>query len=305
MHFNTPSLLLRKYPLLYLAPLPAVVYFATMSTPPHPTASRSSNFPARPYISRHQEFPYKPSDFKREDESEDEGFYSAPRFVTHIDDHAISVLKRYYATVLPQRGKILDLCSSWISHFPQELEEKARADSTVSHDGEDTRLEVVGLGMNQRELDANPILSKQLLQNLNKDPSLPEGVRSLDATVCVVSIDYLTSPVAVLKSIREATRIGGRVHLVVSNRCFPTKAVARWLRVGEQERLDMVGEYLWWSGWREVEIVELSDGTAKEGEEAGGMGGGLGDFLDRLGMGSGRVDPLWVVRGVKMDESEA
>ena len=73
---------------------------------------------------------------------------------------------------------------------------------------------------------------------------------------------------------------GGKVHLVLSNRCFPTKAVARWLRVGEDERCEMVGDYLWWSGWREVEVVTLCDGTGK--------GGGW--------FGFGRTDPLWVVR---------
>jgi hypothetical protein len=47
--------------------------------------------------------------------------------------------------------------------------------------------------------------------------------------------------------------------------------------VGEEERLDMVGDYLWWSGWREVEIVTVV--------EKGGW-----------------RDPLWVVRGRKVGE---
>ena len=48
----------------------------------------------------------------------------------------------------------------------------------------------------------------------------------------------------------------------------------------------MVGDYLWWSGWREVEVVTVCDGKAEEG--AGWLGGLLG---------VGRRDPLWVVRG--------
>jgi SAM-dependent methyltransferase len=161
---------------------------------------------------------------------------------------------------------------------------------------------VIGLGMNQKELDANPVLSQRLQQNLNIKPQIPEELGgSLDATLCVVSIDYLTKPVEVLESIRRATRVGGKVHLIVSNRCFPTKAVGRWLRVGEQERLDMVGEYLWWSGWRELEIEELSDGTVKNEEEAGGVMA----LAQRLGLNRRMVDPLWVVRGVKTTSSEA
>ena len=74
--------------------------------------------------------------------------------------------------------------------------------------------------------------------------------------------------------------------MIISNRCFPTKAVGRWLRVGEQEKLLMVGDYLHFSGWKESEVVTLCDGK----------GDGAGWF------GLGRPDPLWVVRGKNLDE---
>lgn len=190
---------------------------------------------------------------------------------------------------------MLDLCSSWVSHFPRGLEELARkkkggvGGGVGGGKGEESGegpegLEVLGLGMNAAELHANPILSRTILQNLNQDPEIPTRLAPLDATVCVVSIDYLTRPIAVLSSLLQRTKEGGSVHLVVSNRCFPTKAVGRWLRIGEEERLQMVGDFLWEGGWRGVEVLVLSDGKA---------GGGGGWF------GAGRVDPLWVVRGVK------
>ncbi len=150
--------------------------------------------------------------------------------------------------------------------------------------------------MNAAELSANPILTSTILQDLNADPTIPASVAPLDATVCVVSVDYLTRPLAVLASLRERTVEGGSVHLVISNRCFPTKAIGRWLRISEEERLEMVGDYLWWSGWREVEIVEVCDGRVKEGEGGGGGGGGLARLMGMFG----GVDPLWVVRAVKV-----
>lgn len=204
--------------------------------------------------------------------------------MTHIDDNAIRLLGEYYEANLPRRGRVLDLCSSWISHFPKALEERAVA---AKKGGEGDGLEVVGLGMNAAELKANTVLKEWVLRDLNVEPDIPKEVGEVDATVCVVSIDYLTKPLEVLGSLRERTRAEGSVHLVVSNRCFPTKAVGRWLRVGEGERLQMVGDYLWWSGWRGVEIVEVCDG--KGGKE------GL------MGMFGGRVDPLWVVRGFKVE----
>ncbi|KAG9850136.1 hypothetical protein KCU63_g9190, partial [Aureobasidium melanogenum] len=90
------------------------------------------------YRSQYQAWPYVQADFKRMDESPDNSFYSDSRFVTHIDDAAIASLRRYYDTVLPRKGLILDLCSSWISHYPQAVEKAAA-------EGE---LKVVGLGMN-------------------------------------------------------------------------------------------------------------------------------------------------------------
>jgi SAM-dependent methyltransferase len=201
------------------------------------------------------------------DPGSDSTFYTSPRFVTHIDDNAINNLRKYYDDVLPRKGRILDFCSSWISHYPPEVVK-------ASETGE---LEVLGTGMNKAELSRNSVLKAWCVQDLNEDPDvrLPGDVDGvIDASTCVVSVDYLTKPVEVLRSIRQRTNPGGKVHLIISNRCFPTKAVGRWLKVDEDERLDMVGDYLWWSGWRNIEIQTLVEGTWMK-------------------------DPLWVVRAEK------
>lgn len=256
-----------------------------------------NSWPTKPYTPKHQSWPYNPSDFTRQDSSADSSFYSAPRFVTHIDDAAIATLRDYYDVVLPRKGKILDFCSSWVSHYPPAVEDAAQK-------GE---VKVIGMGMNKKELEANPILnSGRILQDLNSDPDVSEVLRStgaindeevnkLDASTNVVSTDYLTQPVEVLKTLRKATKVGGMVHLTISNRCFPTKAISRWLRVGEEERLEMVGDFLHFAGWKGIEIVELSNGKGGEGGAAGGLQG----FLASMGMNS--RDPLWVVRAVKED----
>lgn len=230
---------------------------------------------ARPYEPRHTKWPYTAADFERHDDSPDTTFYKPSRLVTHIDDNAIAQLSRYYAQILPTRGKILDFCSSWVSHYPLEVAQGVKR-------GE---VEVVGMGMNEAELDANPVLSRRIVKDLNDDPKLPADITDLDAATCVVSIDYLTRPVEVLESIHEKMRPGGSVHLAISNRCFPTKAIRRWLEVGEEERLLMAGDFLWFAGFREIEILTLSDGTAARG-------GGLSRIF-------GRCDPLWIVRGKK------
>lgn len=173
-------------------------------------------------------------------------------------------------------------------------------EEAAAGEGKEGGLKVIGLGINSQELSANPLLYSTILQDLNTNPTIHSSVAPLHATVCVVSIDYLTKPLSVLSSLRERTVEGGSVHLVVSNRCFPTKVVGRWLRIGEEERLRMVGDYLWWSGWRGVEIVEVCDGRVRGGDEGGGGGGGLARLMGMFG----GVDPLWVVRGVNVGQGE-
>ena len=119
-----------------------------------------------------------PQDMSRLDESPDFNFYSAPRFVTHIDDGAIAAVTQYYREVLPPGADVLDLCSSWISHLPNEV----------------ALGKVVGLGMNARELEANKQLSEWVQGDLNTSPKLPFDDNSFDACLNVVSVDYLTRP---------------------------------------------------------------------------------------------------------------
>ena len=121
------------------------------------------------------------------DESSDAQFYSSPRFVTHIDDRCIDALAQYYADTLPDlttKPRILDLCSSWISHLPE----------TWTKD----QTEVIGIGMNESELKENRVLSSYAVRDLNVDPSLDElagcDSGSFDAVICAVSIDYMTKP---------------------------------------------------------------------------------------------------------------
>jgi hypothetical protein len=143
------------------------------------------------------------------------GLYSS--LARHIDGNAIHNLRRCIAD---QRYH-LDFCSSWISHYPHEVEEAQKTGA----------LNVFGTGMNSAELSQNPVLTKWTIQDLNEDPmskSLRVRARSkLDASTCVVSIDHLIYPVEVLQSIRRQTNNGGKVHLAISNRCFSDES--RWL----------------------------------------------------------------------------
>lgn len=74
-----------------------------------------------------EEFPFRDEFFNCYDESSDGLFYDSPRFVTHIDDNAIKALTQYYDSQFPKDKKarselaMLDMCSSWISHYPKDF----------------------------------------------------------------------------------------------------------------------------------------------------------------------------------------
>lgn len=59
-------------------------------------------------------------DFSRQDESDDGIFYDQPRLCYHIDDSAISAVTKYYGENFKDGEDVLDICSSWVSHFPAE-----------------------------------------------------------------------------------------------------------------------------------------------------------------------------------------
>ena len=174
---------------------------------------------------------FPPGFFRRTDEAPDERFYAPRRLVTHIDDRAIAAVGRLYAHLgidgrASEPRRVLDLMSSWVSHFvtpPAEL---------------------VALGMNQDELDANEAATERVCHDLNVTPTLPFPDGSFDAVTCCVSIDYLVQPVAVLRDAARVLRPGGLVIITFSNRCFPTKAIHGWLMTDDEGHVRIVREYL-------------------------------------------------------------
>lgn len=195
--------------------------------------------------SRKPQFP--PGFFDRQDESEDAGFYSQPRFVVHIDAATIGALTEAYRELLPESGAVLDLMSSWVSHLPEE-----RSFSRVA-----------GLGMNGEELARNPRLDEHVVHDLNLDPELPYPEASFDAVVNAVSIQYLTRPVDVFRSVARVLRPGG-IHVVaMSHRLFPTKAIRAWHVLPMRERLDVVRTYFVIAGgYAEPEVLDRSPENA-------------------------------------------
>ena len=175
--------------------------------------------------------------FGRTDSSPDTAFYGPPRLVTHIDSGAIAAVGSLYDELGlcgPASGPVLDLMSSWISHFPTKP----------------SSLTVVG--MNEAELAANQMADVRIVLDLNAEPPppLPFEDASFAAAVCCVSVDYLVRPIEVFDEVARVLQPGGVFVCTFSNRCFPTKAIRGWVSTDDETHMELVGEYFRRShGW--------------------------------------------------------
>jgi SAM-dependent methyltransferase/FKBP-type peptidyl-prolyl cis-trans isomerase 2 len=165
--------------------------------------------------------------FRRVDESEDSWFYSMPRMVHHLDATARLQVEALYARLIPPQSRILDLMSSCYSHLPESV--------NPAH--------VTGLGMNQQELAANPVLDARVVHDLNTDIRLPFADAVFDAVICTASIEYLTHPGVIFEEVARILKPGGLFINTFSNRWFPIKAISLWAEMHEFERIGLVTEY--------------------------------------------------------------
>lgn len=181
---------------------------------------------------------FPPGFFDRADATPDSRFYVPERFVTHIDDGAIAAVGALYDE-LDVAGDVLDLMSSWVSHFRR------------------TPRRLVALGMNEAELAANPHAASWVVHDLNASPDLPFDDATFDHVVCCVSVDYLTRPIAVFREVARVLRPGGAFVATFSNRCFPTKAIRGWLATDDAGRVEIVRQYFLRAGGFDAPVAQL------------------------------------------------
>ena len=165
--------------------------------------------------------------FQRSDNAIDSAFYSQPRVINHLDEAAQAELKSVYRDLIPAHSVVLDLMSSINSHIDEKFEIQ----------------KITGLGLNEKELKANPVLDERIIHDINQDQRLPFNDASFDTVVCSLSIEYITQPAKLFDEVARILRPGGRFIISFSNRWFPTKAVQVWNNLHDFERIGLVMEY--------------------------------------------------------------
>jgi SAM-dependent methyltransferase len=203
--------------------------------------------------------------FGRLDAKPDSLFYADPRFVEHVDSNAVKSMTDYVTNeAIGEGDSVLDLCSSWTSHFASTSKKVTK---------------FAGLGMNAKEMEANTALSEFVVQDLNLKPELPYKDGSFDTVICQLSIDYLVSPLQVMKEAARVLKPGGKIHILFSNRLFLSKAVGLWTGADDIDHAFYVGCYLHFSGGNFVDI-SARDLSTRKGKQI-------------------RGDPLYVVTGTR------
>jgi len=166
--------------------------------------------------------------FSRLDETDDGVFYATDRFVSHLDSVALATVERLAGGLVTEESPvILDLMAGWDSHIPANLNPSR----------------VVGVGLNENELQGNQALSEFTIHDINKDPHLPFPDNTFDCVINTVSVDYMTRPVEVFGDIARILKPGGLFLVVFSNRMFPQKAVKVWRESSEEERVILIEEF--------------------------------------------------------------
>ena len=177
---------------------------------------------------------------KKLDETNDEDFYSDPKFVYHLDANFRKYLSNIYKNELAENSTVLDLMSSWDSYLPKGKFFK----------------KVIGHGLNKKELEKNNNLNYFWIQNFNSSQEIPLDSGSIDYCLMVAAWQYLQYPENLASEISRILKNKGKFLVSFSNRAFWHKAPNIWTTSTEEERLKYVRKVLISNGFKEPRIIK-------------------------------------------------
>ena len=177
---------------------------------------------------------------KKLDESNDEEFYSDPKFVYHLDANFRQYLSNVYKNEIEDNLTVLDLMSSWDSYLPEEKKYK----------------KVIGHGLNKKELERNKVFDSYWIQNFNLNQEIPLDSGSVNYCLMVAAWQYLQYPENLTKEIVRVLNNQGKMIIAFSNRAFWHKAPNIWTTSTEEERVNYVRKILITNGFNEPKIIK-------------------------------------------------
>ena len=177
---------------------------------------------------------------KKLDESNDQEFYSDPKFVYHLDANFRNYLSSIYKNEINDNSTVLDLMSSWVSYLPLDKKYK----------------KVIGHGLNKEELERNKTLNSFWVQNFNLSQKIPLESGSVDYCLMVAAWQYLQYPENITNEVSRILSDKGKILVSFSNRAFWHKAPNIWTTSTEEERVKYVRKVLISNGFNEPKIIK-------------------------------------------------
>ncbi|MBM3097059.1 methyltransferase domain-containing protein [Gluconobacter cerinus] len=187
--------------------------------------------------------------FTRVNNEPDTIFYAQRLPDSLMDMGARTAVAALYQTSLPVGGTVLDLMAGSLSHYPEEARFQ----------------DAIGLGASKAALDANPVLTTRIVQDLNADPILPFEDDTIDAITLCDGVAYLTQPLKVLTEALRVLKEGAPLIVTFSDQFHQQKAVAMWQALEPEDRARLVSVLLSKAGFGELdtgEVVPPEDLTA-------------------------------------------
>jgi SAM-dependent methyltransferase len=145
--------------------------------------------------------------------------------------------------MLCREPRVLDIMSSWISHFPETQPFGF----------------VAGIGISELELQRNSVsprpslwlsvcrhrlicvfvqsLDEYQVVDLNVSTSIPYEANNFDFVTCTSGIEYLTNPREVLSECWRVLRPEGRLMIVVSDKFIHAKTIKWWKTANTSQRV--------------------------------------------------------------------
>ncbi len=165
--------------------------------------------------------------FVREDETADGEFDSKSRQFSLLDRQAVENVRKVYGQLLQDGMDVLDLMAGSDSYLPEGLKPGS----------------VTGLGLGRKDMDANKMLGKRLVHNLNEEPRLPLEDKGFDAVICTAAVEYLVKPFEIFEEVGRILRPGGIFVLTFSDHWFEPKAIRIWSELHQFERMGLVCQF--------------------------------------------------------------
>jgi len=172
--------------------------------------------------------------FSRLDSGNDGQFFKRPALTPFWDSKALQLVSNLYNKLIPSQSRVLDLMAG--VHSPLQ-----QSDIETSS--------IICAGLNQEELDNNPLCSEKTVLDVNSISRLPYPDESFDIVLIHAAIEYVINPKLLFCEISRVLKPSGRIIISFSNRSITEKSIQLWRDAHEFERPAIVLSYLRSAGY--------------------------------------------------------